>query len=427
MVDSTRSAKRPRYELLPPKGETPAGNSSDSSAPLGDASVEHLAKQFEVEVIRVYDALVGRAAAQGPNTGPAAPAAVPTIESLNERYRRLIKIGEGSFGEVSLAYDTVARTYVTMKRMLRLLHKGTSRSLIGLHNTTFRELQLLTVLRHPNVAEVIEYHLLADGTLVIFMPVVAHDFGMLMRSWSRYVVPGASSAGGAASSKMPLAVVKCLFRQLAEGVAYLHRHKVIHRDLKPSNVMVGVDGVLKIIDFGWARYMAADPGDRMTGPPCVVNYRAPEVLIGGHAAVRYTALIDLWCCGCILFEMLTGGTPFVTTRSETDALASIVDWLGSPSSRSTVYTGRRGKVTEVPAGRPCTFRSRCAAVGIAPPEVEFLSRMLTLEPRERSEARELLLDDWFTNAPAACTPADIPLPPSNTYRLLETQRRRLKR
>ncbi|CCW60458.1 unnamed protein product [Phytomonas sp. EM1] len=375
-------------------------------------------EQHTNEVMQQYKALVAQSSASG---NGASVTLVPNINEINNRYRKLVKIGEGSFGEVFIVYDTVAGTYLTMKRMIRFLHSS-ERSLFGLHNTTFRELHLLTTLSHPNIVRAIDYHILSNGTLIVFMPVISYDLVSLMRHWQNITASGRVTSAW----RMPLPVIKCIFRQLLEAVAYLHRHKVIHRDLKPSNVMVDMDGVLKLIDFGWSRYLATDLNQRLTGPPCTVNYRPPELLLLGCHATRYQTPLDIWCCGCILFEMLSGGTLFVSGHNEVEAISSIFDWLGSPSPKSNTYSreGSHSFVIDFPLGKPNTFASRCASLSIQPREVEFMSKMLQLEPSERLRAEKLAQDEWFSIPPSACRPPDLMLPAHNTFRWLEWKRRK---
>ncbi|KAG5485310.1 hypothetical protein LSCM4_05943 [Leishmania orientalis] len=347
-----------------------------------------------------------------------------TAEALFQRYQRVLKVGEGTFGEVFVLYDTVAHTYITMKRMHTLL--SLRRRSLGIHRCTFREVELLAALRHPNIVEVLDYHILSDGSLVMLMPVIAHDLTSLLRRWP--ATPQSSSHGKAAIAastrpRMPLHIIKCIFRQIIAGIAYLHKHKVVHRDLKPSNVMVDHTGVVKLIDFGWSRFCAA--AGAMTGPPCVTAFRPPEVLVGAYN--HYTFSLDMWCCGCILFEMLTGGTPFSKSRNEAECLANIVDWLGSPLSSSKVYCRYAGRCPLYLApGRPDTFAQRCNNFGIKPAEAVFLRRMLCLEPGERATAEALLNDAWFTTAPTMCVPSAIPLPAQNMFRLVEGKRKELE-
>ncbi|ORC88613.1 protein kinase [Trypanosoma theileri] len=338
------------------------------------------------------------------------------VRSLKDRFKRIVKIGQGSFGEVYIVYDTETKMHLTMKRM-ELLH-GAGRRVIGLCNTTSRELNLLRMLKHENIVELFDYHVVPDGTLVMLMPVVAYDLVSLIRLWRNGGPRGEPTTG-----RMPLSTIKCIFRQLLTGLAYLHRERVMHRDLKPSNVMIDEKGVVKIIDFGWARFCPPKWRGPMTGPPCPVCYRPPEVLLGGRHAVSYDATIDIWCCGCILFEMLSGGKMFINARSEAEAVAAIIDWLGSPSSKSTLYYGNPDKsLISFKQHRPKRLEHRCELMHIDKDSVSLLSEMLQLEPKRRKSAEELLNHSWFSSAPEACKPHEISLPRYNMYRWLESRR-----
>ncbi|XP_076059657.1 serine/threonine-protein kinase Chk1-like [Oratosquilla oratoria] len=106
------------------------------------------------------------------------------------------------------------------------------------------------------------------------------------------------------------------FKQLISGVKYLHSCRITHRDLKPENLFVSKHEDLKIGDFGLAgKFDRANFLSRVCGTP---GYIAPEVY-----TARYTGEpVDLWSCGIILFQLLTGQTPWEdsTTRYPTFAL-----------------------------------------------------------------------------------------------------------
>ena len=99
-----------------------------------------------------------------------------------------------------------------------------------------------------------------------------------------------------------------LFKQLCEGVRYLHKNNIIHRDLKPSNILIH-DGMIKICDFGLSKVYYAN--QKMSFNVASLWYRAPEIFM----RVKYDYKMDIWSLGCILYEMMTNQVLFKGTKN----------------------------------------------------------------------------------------------------------------
>ena len=106
--------------------------------------------------------------------------------------------------------------------------------------------------------------------------------------------------------------------KILRALKYIHSAGIIHRDLKPSNIAVNEgkklkqqqdthsdfkDCELRILDFGLARQAE----EQMTGYVATRWYRAPEIMLNW---MHYTTTVDVWSCGCIMAELLTGRTLF---------------------------------------------------------------------------------------------------------------------
>ncbi len=95
--------------------------------------------------------------------------------------------------------------------------------------------------------------------------------------------------------------------QLCQALIYIHGHGLVHRDLKPSNVMVDEDRLVRLMDFGLARFLAEDgavtAAGRLVG---TFRYMAPEQILGEQLDSR----TDLYSLGVIMYEMLSGRVPF---------------------------------------------------------------------------------------------------------------------
>ena len=148
-----------------------------------------------------------------------------------ERYQKIEKVGEGTYGVVYKARDRMTGEVVALKR-IRLDQADE-----GIPGTAIREIALLKELKHPNIVRLFDVeHTDRKLTLV---------FEFLDLDLKKYL--DASERG------VELPELKSLLRQLLKGIAHCHNCRVLHRDLKPQNLLINHDGQLKLADFGLAR------------------------------------------------------------------------------------------------------------------------------------------------------------------------------
>lgn len=101
----------------------------------------------------------------------------------------------------------------------------------------------------------------------------------------------------ASQAKFSLPEIKCITRQLLEGVEYLHNQKILHRDIKPANILLNDRGEMKLADFGLGRKFIDYKA--LTFRVVTLWYRAPEL----HMKYRkYDYKIDVWSIGCVFAE-----------------------------------------------------------------------------------------------------------------------------
>jgi len=192
-------------------------------------------------------------------------------------YQILGLLGSGGMGKVYRALDTRLKRTVAIKLL--------DQQFTGRFE---REARAAAAINHPNIC-------------------VLHDVG------SNYLVmeflEGETLATELSKGPLPL---ESMFRnslQIAEALECAHSAGIIHRDLKPSNIMLTATG-LKVLDFGLARFMQADPSeeDDLTGSHVVGTpaYMSPEQALGGEV----TPATDLFSFGVVMYEMSTGKRPF---------------------------------------------------------------------------------------------------------------------
>jgi len=220
-----------------------------------------------------------------------------------ERYQKMEKVGEGTYGIVYKAKDRVTGEIIALKK-IRLEAEDE-----GIPSTAIREISLLKELQHPNIVRLYDVvHTERKLTLV---------FEFLDQDLKKYL--------DVCDSGLGLPILKSFLYQLLTGVAYCHHHRVLHRDLKPPNLLINREGQLKLADFGLARAFGI-PVRSYTHEVVTLWYRAPDVLLGSR---KYSTPVDIWSVGCIFAEM-ANGRPLVAGTSEEDQLDRIFRLLGTP-------------------------------------------------------------------------------------------------
>jgi len=132
--------------------------------------------------------------------------------------------------------------------------------------------------------------------------------------------------------QLPVNVALTVGKQLCRALEVAHEQGVIHRDIKPQNLIVDPSGTLKVMDFGIARLATRTEGVTQAGMAIgTPEYMAPEQLLGDNVDFR----ADLYAAGCVLFECLTGRTPFVADSPITLVAKQLEESPPSPASLNT--------------------------------------------------------------------------------------------
>lgn len=215
---------------------------------------------------------------------------------IQGRYRLHEVIGRGGMGEVWRATDEALGRGVAVKCLKPIGPQQDPQVLTVVRERFRREAWVAAALQHRGITVVHDFGEY-DGVLFLVMELLEG------RNLSQLL---------AANAQHPLPVhdVVEIADQVADALAYTHRHGIVHRDLKPANIMRLRDGTVKICDFGIAR-LGADVGftSKLTGTGIAMgtpHYMSPEQIGGGEIDHRS----DLYSLGCVLYELATGVPPF---------------------------------------------------------------------------------------------------------------------
>jgi serine/threonine protein kinase len=251
---------------------------------------------------------------QSPLSGPALP--IAQGQTIAGKYHLLRQLGEGGMCIVYEAEHVGLRQGLALK-ILKPELAGDP----GCVTRFEREARAAAQLRSPNVARVYDVDWLPTGQPYITMELlIGQDLGAELSQ----------------SGRLPIDLAVDYVRQACSGMAEAHAMGIVHRDLKPENLFLTELGVLtdrkllKILDFGIAKDIS-DSARRLTAPDAVfgtVDYMSPEQI---RSASKVDHRSDLWSLGVILYELLTGRTPY-----HGDARSVIAQIVSEPVRPPTV-------------------------------------------------------------------------------------------
>ena len=240
-------------------------------------------------------------------------------------YQIVDEIGHGGMGEVYRAFR--ADGHYSKEVAVKMVRAGVDSASV---QERFRnERQILASLDHPNIARLLDGGTTDDGVPYLVME----------------LVEGTRIDGYCEKHKLTIPERLQLFRQVCSAVQYAHQHLVIHRDLKPSNILVTGDGVPKLLDFGIAKLLdeAAAGGSEftLTGFQLLTpQYASPEQVRGEGI----TTASDVYSLGVVLYELLTGHSPYQGHSADPTGTARAVCEFIPPRPSTAVRAAASGGV-----------------------------------------------------------------------------------
>jgi non-specific serine/threonine protein kinase len=207
------------------------------------------------------------------------------ISKTISHYKILEKLGEGGMGDVYKAEDTTLRRIVALKFLPLELTRDKDMKKRFIH-----EARAASALDHPNICAIHEIDETKDGQIFICMGYYEGD------TVEEKTKQGLLEVGEALDITI----------QIAKGLDKAHQSKIIHRDVKSANIIITKDGTVKIVDFGLAKLSGQTRVTKDGATLGTAAYMSPEQTLGKEVDHR----TDIWSLGVVLYEMLTGLTPF---------------------------------------------------------------------------------------------------------------------
>ncbi|GAA6002496.1 aurora family serine/threonine-protein kinase [Rhodotorula paludigena] len=247
-------------------------------------------------------------------------------------------LGKGKFGRVYMARTKSEPKYIVA---LKCLHKE---EIVKnkVEKQVRREIEIQSHLAHPNILRLHGYF---HDERRIFLILEFAGRGELYRQLSQV---------GRFSEKLASRYIA----QMTDALIYLHGKHVIHRDIKPENILIGMNGELKIGDFGWSVHA---PGNRRSTLCGTLDYLPPEMV--DHK--EHTDKVDLWALGVLTYEFLVGAPPFEDL-----------------SGHSATYR----KITRLEYTIPSH---------VSPEAADLIRKLLRLNPLDRLPLKEVAVHPWI--------------------------------
>lgn len=302
-----------------------------------------------------------------------------------EKYEKLEKVGEGTYGKVYKAKEISTGQIVALKKTRLEMDEE------GVPPTALREVSLLQMLsqslyivRLLNVEHIDKppknaTHTPAKPLLYLVFEYLDTDLKKFIDTFRKGVNP----------RPLPNTLVQSFLFQLCKGVAHCHSHGVLHRDLKPQNLLLDqAKGILKIADLGLGRAFTV-PLKSYTHEIVTLWYRAPEVLLGSST---YSTGVDIWSVGCIFAEMVRRQALF-PGDSEFQQLLNIFKLLGTPTDQQWPGVSSLRDWHVYPRWEPQNLAR--AVPSLSPDGVDLLTKMLKYNPAERISAKAALDHPYF--------------------------------
>lgn len=295
-------------------------------------------------------------------------------------YVQLEKLGEGTYATVYKGRSRTTNEIVALKEIHLDAEEGTP-------STAIREISLMKELNHKHIVRLHDV-IHTETKLVLIFEFCEQDLKKYMDTHGD-------------RGALPPNVTRTFMNHLLQGINFCHKNRVLHRDLKPQNLLINRKMELKLGDFGLARAFGV-PVNTFSNEVVTLWYRAPDVLLGSRT---YSTSIDIWSCGCIFAEMITG-VPLFRGRDNQDQLLHIMRIVGTPDDRTLRKIATESPEIQLkPYPRYPKIPFSQVIPKASPLAIDLLEALLQFDPSKRITAEEALRHPYFAEAGASETAA----------------------
>ncbi|KAI0408185.1 Pkinase-domain-containing protein [Xylaria palmicola] len=329
-----------------------------------------------------------------PNAAAAAAqsTSLDLAEQLNEdekrKYVKGKKLGEGTYANVYLGFLRSDPSHLIAIKKIKIQKEYTE----GMAPDAVREIKHLQELSHPNIITLHSVFSSKDQNLNLVLEYLPlGDLEMLIHD-TEHIRYGAAD-------------IKAWMGMLTRAVWFCHESFVLHRDIKPNNLLIAADGEVKLADFGLARSFS-DPYRPMTSNVITRWYRPPELLFGAR---HYSGAVDIWSVGLVLAELVIR-TPYIAGNSEIHQIQLICQAVGTPTEENWPGVTKLPDYTVDKEVVPLRGKDHYMALfgTLGAEGVDLLMKTLSLDPKKRITARDMLKHDWWHRDPRPTRKQDLP-------------------